>query len=90
MGRRGFQEFWKQGLLEYDCFVGIDWAWLSADGCMTKAPLGGKKTGKNPTDRGKLGAKRSLLVEGGGVPVGCAAAGAIPAGGPGSGTAARG
>src|SRR4051794_10697924 len=40
------------------------------DGAMTKAPLGGKKVGKNPTDRGKQGTKRSLLTEGGGVPIG--------------------
>ena len=32
--------------------------------------------GKNPTDRGKIGAKRSLLTEGGGVPVGLAVEGA--------------
>jgi transposase len=38
--------------------------------------LGGKKTGKNPTDRAKKGVKRSLLVEGSGVPVGLAVEGA--------------
>jgi putative transposase len=38
--------------------------------------LGGKKVGKNPTDRGKIGAKRSLLTEGGGVPIGLAVEGA--------------
>lgn len=32
--------------------------------------MGGKKTGKNPTDRAKRGVKRSLLVEGHGLPVG--------------------
>jgi putative transposase len=32
--------------------------------------------GKNPTDRGKLGTKRSVLTEGGGVPVGLAVDGA--------------
>ena len=32
--------------------------------------------GKNPTDRGKIGAKRSLLTEGGGVPIGLAVEGA--------------
>ena len=32
--------------------------------------------GKNPTDRGKLGTKRSVLTEGGGVPVGLAVEGA--------------
>jgi putative transposase len=50
-----FQEIWRQGLLEYDKVVGIDWAWLAADGATTKAPLGGPKTGANPTDRAKKG-----------------------------------
>lgn len=43
---------------------------------MTEASLGGKKVGPNPTDRGKRGVKRSLLVEGKGVPVGVAVDGA--------------
>lgn len=43
-----FLELWRQGLLEYDDLKGIDWAWLSADGCMTKAPLGGEKGGQKP------------------------------------------
>jgi putative transposase len=30
----------------------------------------GKKTGPNPTDRGKLGCKRSLIVEANGLPIG--------------------
>ena len=38
--------------------------------------MGGKKTGKNPTDRGKKGVKRSLLVEANGIPVGMAVDGA--------------
>jgi putative transposase len=38
--------------------------------------LGGEKTGPNPTDRGKAGAKRSLLTEGHGVPIGLAIEGA--------------
>jgi putative transposase len=50
-----FHEFWRQGLLDYDAVVGIDWAWLAADGAMTKAPLGGPRTGPNPTDRAKKG-----------------------------------
>jgi transposase len=32
--------------------------------------------GKHPTERGKIGAKRSLLTEGGGVPIGLAVEGA--------------
>jgi putative transposase len=36
----------------------------------------GKKTGANPTDRGKTGVKRSVLTEGHGVPIGLVVAGA--------------
>ena len=36
----------------------------------------GKKTGRNPTDRGKQGVKRSVLTEGHGIPVGLAVDGA--------------
>jgi putative transposase len=36
----------------------------------------GKKTGKNPTDRGKLGVKRSVLIDGRGVPLAAAVDGA--------------
>ena len=42
-----FHEIWRQGLLVYDEQVGIEWDWLAADGAMTKAPLGGAKTGPN-------------------------------------------
>jgi transposase len=43
-----FHEIWRQGLLDYDGQIGIDWSWLAADGAMTKAPLGGPKTGLIP------------------------------------------
>jgi transposase len=43
-----FEEFWRQGLLAYDELVGIDWKWLSMDGAMTKAPLGGEKGRPQP------------------------------------------
>jgi transposase len=43
---------------------------------MTKAPLGGESTGKNPTDRGKMGTKRSVLTEAAGIPTGLAVGGA--------------
>jgi putative transposase len=36
----------------------------------------GKKVGKNPTDRGKLGTKRSVLTDGQGIPLGVAVDGA--------------
>jgi hypothetical protein len=50
-----FHEIWRQGLLAYDETVGIDWSLLAVDGAMIKAPLGGAKTGPNPTDRAKRG-----------------------------------
>jgi transposase len=71
-----FVTLWTRGLQEYDALKGLDWSWVAMDGAMTKAPLGGERTGKNPTDRGKLGTKRSLLVEATGVPVGLAVEGA--------------
>src|SRR5919201_6094507 len=43
-----FEEFWRQGLLAYDQRWGIEWEWLSCDGAMGKAPLGGKENGPNP------------------------------------------
>lgn len=42
---------------------------------MTKASLGGETTGRNPTDRGKQGVKRSLLTDGRGVPLAVAVEG---------------
>ncbi len=65
-----FLKLWQAGVEQFDELQGLDWNWLSMDGAMTKAPLGGKKTGRNPTDRGKRGVKRSLLTEGHGVPIG--------------------
>src|SRR5205814_8888205 len=53
--------------------TGTGWRWTAA---RPRRPSGGKKAGKNPTDRGKQGAKRSLLVEADGIPVGLAVDGA--------------
>jgi len=71
-----FQRLWTQGLLDYDGLKGIEWEWQAMDGAMTKAPLGKEQTGPNPTDRAKRGVKRSLLVEGNGVPLGVVVDGA--------------
>ncbi len=64
------------GLERFDELPGLDWSWLSLDGAMTKSPLGGAKTGPNPTDRGQSGVQRSLLTEARRVPVGRAVDGA--------------
>lgn len=77
-----FTRLWQVGLAEFDELVGIDWAWLSVDGAMTKAPFGVAATaaaegiGHNPTDRGKHGTKRSTLSEGHGLPLAVVVAGA--------------
>lgn len=71
-----FDALWDKAVEFYDELIGLDWRWQSVDGAMTKAPLGGEKTGKNPTDRGKLGAKRSVQTEAAGIPVGLAVGGA--------------
>lgn len=71
-----FKRLWQAGLTEYDELVGIVWRWQAADGATGKAPLGGEKTGRNPTDRGKRGTKRSLLVDAHGVPLAIVVSGA--------------
>jgi putative transposase len=71
-----FHALWAAGLGQYDELWGLEWTWQAADGVMTKAPFGGAATGPNPTDRGKRGTKRSMLVEGAGLPLAVAVAGA--------------
>ena len=48
---------------------GVGWRWQAMDSKNSPAPLGGEKTGKNPTDRGKLGAKINLMVDERGAPL---------------------
>ena len=73
----GIFEKLKQICLEfYDRIIGLDLTNLSVDGCIVKAPCGGEAAGKSPVDRGKLGTKRSLMVDGNGIPIGCVIAGA--------------
>jgi transposase len=38
-----FLKLWQAGVEQFDDLQGIDWDWLSMDGAMTKAPLGGEK-----------------------------------------------
>ena len=61
-------------LQAYDRIVGLDLVDVAVDGCIVKAPCGGEAAGKSPVDRGKQGTKRSLLVDGTGIPLGCVAA----------------
>jgi transposase len=53
----------------YDRLVGLVLEELAVDGCITKAPGGGDCAGPSPVDRRKLGMKRSLMVDGRGIPL---------------------
>lgn len=63
-------------LVQYDRMIGLELTDVAVDGCITKAPAGGECAGRSPVDRGKQGLKRSVLVDGTGVPLGVIAAGA--------------
>ena len=54
----------------YDRIIGLDFSDVSVDGSLHKSPCGGQDSGPNPTDRGKLGWKWSILVDGRGIPLG--------------------
>lgn len=54
-----FERIWNLALTEYEELRGTSWKHQSLDTATVKAPLGGKKTGRNPTDRGK---RRALLL----------------------------
>jgi transposase len=59
-----FQKLWALGLKEYDELKGIDWAWQSMDGAMTKAPLGGGKNRSQPHGSGQR-RRQAQPVDGG-------------------------
>lgn len=71
----GIFERLEQLCLEaYDRIVGLELGDVSVDGCIVKAPCGGKAAGPSPVDRGKQGTKRSVLTDAAGIPLGCVAA----------------
>lgn len=70
-----FTELEQLCLNAYDKMIGLDLP-LAVDGCIVKAPCGGEAAGRSPVDRGKQGTKRSLLVDGRGIRLGCVATGA--------------
>jgi Transposase DDE domain len=54
----------------YDRLIGLELSEVAVDCCITKAPCGGQKAGRNPVDRGKGGIKRSVAVDAKGIPLG--------------------
>jgi transposase len=71
-----FDKLLTEALTAYDRIIGLDLSEVAVDGSLHKAPCGGEGTGKNPTDRGKLGWKWSLATERWGIPIGWVIAGA--------------
>ncbi len=71
-----FDDLVDEALASYDRIVGLDLTETAVDGSQHKAPCGGAGTGRNPTDRGKLGWKWSLLTDRNGIPMGWAISGA--------------
>jgi putative transposase len=71
-----FEQLWALLLEHYDTQIGIAWGWQALDSATIKAPRGGSKTGKNPTDRGKSGSKRHVLVDQRGAPLAAEISGA--------------
>jgi transposase len=65
-----------EAIAGYDKMMGLDLSDVAVDGSLHKSPSGGEGTGKNPTDRAKLGWKWSILTDRNGVPIGWAIDGA--------------
>lgn len=50
-----FLKLWQVGVEQFDEAVGIEWEWLSMDGALTKAPLGGEKNRPQSDRPGQAG-----------------------------------
>jgi len=71
-----FDALAAETLAAYDRIIELDLSECAIDGSQHKAPGGGEGTGKNPTDRGRLGWKWSLFTDRNGIPLGWATDGA--------------
>ena len=71
-----FKRLVDEALAAYDRIIGLLLGDVSVDGSLHKSPAGGEGTGPNPTDRGKLGHKWSIIVDEAGIPFGWALDGA--------------
>jgi transposase len=66
---RVFDRIATEAICAYDKIVGLDLSEVAVDGSLHKSPAGGEGTGKNPTDRAKLGWKWSVLTDTDGIPL---------------------
>jgi transposase len=71
-----FDAIVNEAICAYDRIIGLKLSEVAADGSLHKSPCGGEGTGKNPTDRAKLGWKWSILTDSAGIPFGWAVDGA--------------
>jgi len=71
-----FEAIATEAIGAYDKVIGLDLSDVAMDGSLHKSPCGGEKTGKNPTDRAKLGWKWSVLTDRHGIPLGWSVDGA--------------
>ncbi|MHB8431502.1 MAG: IS5 family transposase [Acidimicrobiales bacterium] len=71
-----FDAIVNEAIFAYDKVIGLQMSDTALDGSLHKSPCGGEGTGKNPTDRSKLGWKWSILTDLAGIPVGWAIDGA--------------
>lgn len=65
-----FDAIATEAMSAYDRIIGLDLSDVAVDGSLHKSPCGGEGTGRNPTDRGKLGWKWSVLTDRHGIPIG--------------------
>ena len=65
-----FELIADEAIRAYDKIIGLDLSEVAVDGSLHKSPAGGEGTGKNPTDRAKLGWKWSVLTDTNGIPIG--------------------
>ena len=70
------EEVWAYLVAECQELGGVSWEWQAADGVMGKSRFEGAARGPNPTDRAKMGTKKSIIVEQHGGPLGAVIAGA--------------
>jgi len=71
-----FDDLAAEAIRAYDKVIGLDLSEVAVDGSQHKSPAGGEGTGKNPTDRAKLGWKWSVFTDRAGIPIGWTADGA--------------
>jgi transposase len=71
-----FDRMVEEAISAYDKIIGLDLSEVALDGSQHKSPAGGEGTGKNGTDRAKLGWKWSIVTDRAGIPFGWASDGA--------------